>query len=180
MNRFFCLQAKSRRLQIYTALRAISRLFSAIMQCGSRLNAKTRTQTLYQYLSPLVVRSTGLEPVRLPTRPSNVRVCQFRHDRANNGYYTLYAMFCQHQSCKFCSYALYFSGNGRIRSRALENLRSLCISGQSFIDGRQGVSSIAASEIDKISLPSDSGTRRTAKNKDCKSWRRRSQLCNPH
>ena len=28
-----------------------------------------------------LVRSTGLEPVRSPTRPSNVRVCQFRHDR---------------------------------------------------------------------------------------------------
>ena len=54
MNRFFCLQAKSRRLQIYTVLRAISRLFSAIMQYRSKLNAKTRTQTLYQYLSPLV------------------------------------------------------------------------------------------------------------------------------
>jgi hypothetical protein len=25
------------------------------------------------------VSETGLEPVRLPTRPSNVRVCQFRH-----------------------------------------------------------------------------------------------------
>ena len=119
-------------------------------------------------LSVLMVRSTGLEPVRLPTRPSNVRVCQFRHDRANNGYYTLYAMFCQHQSCKFCSNALYFSGNGRICSRALENLRSLCISGQSFIDGGQGVPSIAASEIDKTSLPSDSGTRRTAKTRIAK------------
>ena len=28
-----------------------------------------------------MVRSTGLEPVRSPTRPSNVRVCLFRHDR---------------------------------------------------------------------------------------------------
>ena len=28
-----------------------------------------------------LVRSTGLEPVRSPTRPSNVRVCLFRHDR---------------------------------------------------------------------------------------------------
>ena len=28
-----------------------------------------------------LVRSTGLEPVRLPTRPSNVRVCLFRQDR---------------------------------------------------------------------------------------------------
>ena len=54
MNRFICLQAKSRHLHIYTALRVISRLFSTIMQCGSRINAKTRAQTLYQYLSPLV------------------------------------------------------------------------------------------------------------------------------
>ena len=30
-----------------------------------------------------MVRSTGLEPVRSPTRPSNVRVCLFRHDRKN-------------------------------------------------------------------------------------------------
>ena len=29
----------------------------------------------------VLVRSTGLEPVWLPTRPSNVRVCLFRHDR---------------------------------------------------------------------------------------------------
>ena len=28
-----------------------------------------------------LVRSGGLEPPRLPTRPSNVRVCRFRHDR---------------------------------------------------------------------------------------------------
>ena len=29
----------------------------------------------------ILVRSMGLEPIRLLTRPSNVRVCQFRHDR---------------------------------------------------------------------------------------------------
>ena len=34
-----------------------------------------------------MVRSTGLEPVRSPTRPSNVRVCLFRHDRADIWYY---------------------------------------------------------------------------------------------
>ena len=28
-----------------------------------------------------LVRRTGLEPVWLPTRPSNVRVCHFRHPR---------------------------------------------------------------------------------------------------
>ena len=54
VNRFFCLQAKSRRLQIYTVLMAISRLLSTILQYGSRINVKTRTQMLYQYLSPLV------------------------------------------------------------------------------------------------------------------------------
>ncbi len=27
------------------------------------------------------MRLMGLEPIRLPTRPSNVRVCQFRHSR---------------------------------------------------------------------------------------------------
>ena len=30
-----------------------------------------------------MVRLTGLEPVRSPTRPSNVRVCLFRHNRVN-------------------------------------------------------------------------------------------------
>ena len=33
--------------------------------------------------SGIMVRLTGLEPVRSPTRPSNVRVCLFRHNRAN-------------------------------------------------------------------------------------------------
>ena len=70
MNRFFCLQAKSRRLQIYTVLRAISRLFSAIMQYRSKLNAKTRTQTLYQYLSPLVAEKEGFEPSRQLSHPT--------------------------------------------------------------------------------------------------------------
>ena len=32
-----------------------------------------------------LVRETGLEPVRITTRPSNVRVCQFRHSRENIG-----------------------------------------------------------------------------------------------
>ena len=31
--------------------------------------------------SDFLVRLMGLEPIRLPTRPSNVRVCQFRHSR---------------------------------------------------------------------------------------------------
>ena len=29
----------------------------------------------------MLVRSMGLEPIRSPIRPSNVRVCLFRHDR---------------------------------------------------------------------------------------------------
>lgn len=32
-------------------------------------------------LAGFLVRSPGLEPGRLPIRPSNVRVCLFRHDR---------------------------------------------------------------------------------------------------
>ena len=35
------------------------------------------------------MRSTGLEPVRSPTRPSNVRVCLFRHDRMTHILYTI-------------------------------------------------------------------------------------------
>ena|GEM_PF-4140778 len=33
------------------------------------------------YLLLILVRPMGLEPIRSPTRPSNVRVCQFRHGR---------------------------------------------------------------------------------------------------
>ena len=35
-------------------------------------------------LLPYLVRETGIEPVWLPTRPSTVRVCQFRHSRENS------------------------------------------------------------------------------------------------
>ena len=44
---------------------------------------KRSTQILYQYLSTKVVRLTGLEPVPSRTRPSNVRVCLFRHNRVS-------------------------------------------------------------------------------------------------
>ena len=37
-----------------------------------------KTITLSSFL---LVRSMGLEPIRSPIRPSNVRVCLFRHDR---------------------------------------------------------------------------------------------------
>ena len=36
---------------------------------------------LFQFL----VRTVGLEPTRSPIRPSNVRVCQFRHPRIYKG-----------------------------------------------------------------------------------------------
>jgi len=39
-----------------------------------------------------LVRSTGLEPVRLPIRPSNVRVCQFHHDRITYLFYVSFAV----------------------------------------------------------------------------------------
>ncbi len=44
---------------------------------------RTLTWCLGSYYSGMV-RRTGLEPVWLPTRPSNVRVCQFRHPRADD------------------------------------------------------------------------------------------------
>ena len=43
-------------------------------------NDKVLSAIKVQSLSPLV-RSPGLEPGRSPIRPSNVRVCLFRHDR---------------------------------------------------------------------------------------------------
>lgn len=45
----------------------------AIIMNKSRINT-----ALYVYI---LVRSPGLEPGWLPIRPSNVRVCRFRHDR---------------------------------------------------------------------------------------------------
>ena len=95
MSRFFRLQAKNRRLQIYTMLRAISRLLSAIMQYRSKLNAKTRTQTLYQYLSPLVAEKPGFEPGRHSTHPTPLAgeplrplgyfsICIWRRERDSN------------------------------------------------------------------------------------------------
>lgn len=40
-----------------------------------------KRQPLYQDWRSFMVRWTGLEPVPSRTRPSNVRVCQFRHHR---------------------------------------------------------------------------------------------------
>ena len=44
-------------------------------------NAEMKKETRLFVVSLFLVRSTGLEPVWLPTRPSNVRVCLFRHPR---------------------------------------------------------------------------------------------------
>ena len=44
--------------------------------------SKTKRALIPNPLSMLaMVRSMGLEPIRSPIRPSNVRVCLFRHDR---------------------------------------------------------------------------------------------------
>ena len=58
-----------------------SRRISSFLHNLLHQYAKICTQALYQNLRAELVRSTGLEPVRSPTRPSNVRVCLFRHDR---------------------------------------------------------------------------------------------------
>ena len=46
-------------------------------------NKKISQMVLQQNHLANMVRLTGLEPVRSPTRPSNVRVCLFRHNRVN-------------------------------------------------------------------------------------------------
>ena len=58
------------------------------MLCISCITKKVTALIPYQDQGCDVVRSTGLEPVRSPTRPSNVRVCLFRHDRMTIFYYT--------------------------------------------------------------------------------------------
>ena len=42
---------------------------------------QTKKSAICALFINLVVRSMGLEPIRSPIRPSNVRVCLFRHDR---------------------------------------------------------------------------------------------------
>ncbi len=61
-------------LMICTALRAA-------MICQACGLDKQKRNFWYTKVPFLLVRETGLEPVRLPTRPSNVRVCRFRHSR---------------------------------------------------------------------------------------------------
>ena len=48
-----------------------------------------------------LVRLMGLEPIRSPIRPSNVRVCLFRHNRIFHceRYYNAFRCICQHKSC---------------------------------------------------------------------------------
>ena len=45
------------------------------------LRAYNQTKRASIGCSFCLVRSMGLEPIRSPIRPSNVRVCRFRHDR---------------------------------------------------------------------------------------------------
>ena len=52
-------------------------------------------QPLHQKLVLNMVRLTGLEPVPSRTRPSNVRVCLFRHNRKHKTYYTRGKVNCQ-------------------------------------------------------------------------------------
>ncbi len=40
---------------------------------------KIKRQSSFENCRFFLVQLMGLEPIRLPTRPSNVRVCQFRH-----------------------------------------------------------------------------------------------------
>ena len=47
-----------------------------------------KTTTLF-----IVVRTVGLEPTRSPIRPSNVRVCQFRHARNSFSLLILYDLY---------------------------------------------------------------------------------------
>ena len=49
----------------------------------SHHGVKEKYQPLYQKLVLNMVRLTGLEPVPSRTRPSNVRVCLFRHNRVS-------------------------------------------------------------------------------------------------
>ena len=48
-----------------------------------------------------MVRLMGLEPIRSPIRPSNVRVCLFRHNRIFHceRYYNAFRCICQHKLC---------------------------------------------------------------------------------
>ena len=67
---------------------------SLIAYCGTRVNfcggfcvytVTTNTKAPAYAGAFVLVRSVGLEPTQgIPIRPSNVRVCQFRHDRSQS------------------------------------------------------------------------------------------------
>ena len=57
-----------------------SRMRAFERQVKFHVSYKTNKERIYPLLICLV-RETGIEPVRSPTRPSNVRVCLFRHSR---------------------------------------------------------------------------------------------------
>lgn len=81
----------------------------AVPRCGSRCfrngqrKAIIRTHRLSETGSDYIglVRLMGLEPIRSPIRPSNVRVCLFRHNRIFHceRYYNAFRCICQHKLC---------------------------------------------------------------------------------
>ena len=76
-------------------------------------------KTNKERINPLLiclVRETGIEPVRSPTRPSNVRVCLFRHSRIAvliNTTLILYTIFrkCQYLFWNFFYFLKNFFDN---------------------------------------------------------------------
>ncbi len=56
-------------------------LFIKIMVIFAKFNIKKLHPKLLCKMQKYFMRGEGLEPSRLPIRPSNVRVCQFRHPR---------------------------------------------------------------------------------------------------
>ena len=63
--------------------------------------AATVTDTIVSITVAIMVRLMGLEPIRSPIRPSNVRVCLFRHNRIFHceRYYNAFRCICQHKLC---------------------------------------------------------------------------------
>ena len=75
--------------------------------CGLQVPSigKDHKKRQEQVLPFSVVRLMGLEPIRSPIRPSNVRVCLFRHNRNSNceSHYTAECGICQYQISKIQS-----------------------------------------------------------------------------
>ena len=100
-------------LRIYFFMNKLDLITSAsrhINPCRSKTAIKKRQD--FYVSCRFLVQSTGLEPVPFRTRPSNVRVCQFRHDckyclirhsclSKLLVYYTLFFIFCQYLFKKF-------------------------------------------------------------------------------